>query len=391
MKISNKIHDYIWAMSKEAFSSLLRFDDEIITSRFGGLSTIVSEGIGFVNVYGNIYPKENFMTYFGEGTALSTLEKDIIELKEKANVKAIVFSFDTNGGIVNGVADTAALIRSISKPTFAFVQTALSAGAWLAASTNKVVSTPTGLHGSIGVRLSVLKEDGESDIIEVVSEQSENKNLDPKSKAGKAELQYIANDLADTFISQMATYRSVSKNKVLNDFGKGGVVTAKDALKNKMIDSIETWPAFIDGLKNSVQTRKGFFAMNKEQETNVSAESQTIDVSALVNKERDRIRSIEGLADMFKNSPQSVQVKVKEEIDRLKFDENQTRETVSCSLLGISAKAQADFLANEQKERKETTDVVTTLAQKDTNDTSGSKPDLGNMLIQARKDRLNVN
>lgn len=85
-------------------------------------------------------------------------------LKSAANdsqIKNIMPMFDSPGGSVNGIAETADLIAQISKTKncFAFINgMCCSAAYWLASQCDQIFSTPSAQVGSIGVYLAILDE-----------------------------------------------------------------------------------------------------------------------------------------------------------------------------------------------------------------------------------------
>jgi ClpP class serine protease len=387
------ISDYQWAMSREHFDTLCSQHNknaigQIVTERYKGLSTTILNGIGYIHVYGTILPRENFMTYFGYGTDIESLKNDLITLRDNPQVRAIVLNIDSSGGVLSGVADFAALVRSVIKPTYSFAQKALSAAYWIAASTNKIILTPTGVAGSIGVILSLVKN-SDSNVIDIVSSQSENKNIDPTSDVGKAQLQKLVDDQANVFVTTMASYRNTTVEKVLSDFGRGAVFAADEAKNRGMVDNVQPLPAFLSSLET--QNNRRVFAMADQNEKTVA---NAVDVTAEVTKEVSRIKEIESLNEMFTSHSSSVREKIRNEIDRLKYDKSYTKATVSEHLLKVVAESQKEFFAAETADRKDSL----TLSKETTPPTmpvpktleSDAKPkvDLGEALIKARKQRI---
>ena len=387
------ISDFQWAMSNEYFDALCaqynRNPGQIVNERYKGLSTTILNGIGYIHVYGTILPRETFMTYFGYGTAIESMTNDIVALRNDDQVKAIVLNIDSPGGVLSGVADFAALVKSIDKPVYAFAQKALSAAYWIAASTDKIILTPTGVSGSIGVILSVIKQTGDSNVIDIVSSQSENKNIDPTSDAGKAQLQKLVDDHANVFVSTMAEYRNTTIEKVLSDFGRGAVFAADESKNRGMVDRVQPLPAFLSSLET--QTNRRVFAMADQSEKTVA---NAVDVTAEVAKEVSRIQAIESLNEMFTGYSANVREKIRNEIDRLKYDKSYTKATVSEHLLKVVAESQKEFFAAETADRKDSltlskeTTPPTMAVPKASESEAKPKVDLGAALIKARKQRI---
>jgi len=386
------ISDYQWAMSREHFDTLCsqynkNGTGQIVNERYKGLSTTILNGIGYIHVYGTILPRENFMTYFGYGTDIENLKNDLITLRDNPQVKAIVLNIDSSGGVLSGVADFAALVKSVTKPTYSFAQKALSAAYWIAASTNKIILTPTGVAGSIGVILSLVKN-SDSNVIDIVSSQSENKNIDPTSDVGKAQLQKLVDDQANVFVTTMASYRNTTVEKVLSDFGRGMVFAADESKNRGMVDLVQPLPAFLSSLET--QNNRRLFAMSDQKEKTVAT---AVDATVAVEEELSRIKAIEGLSSMFSAYPSNVREKITDEINRLKYDKDQTRATVSEHLLKVVAESQKELFTAETKDREESLSLskqTTPPKMPDSKIENKDKPkvDLGEALLKARKQRL---
>jgi len=165
-----------------------------------------------------------------------------------------VLNFDTGGGEATGIGELAEQIRMCNKHTIAYVDgMSASAGYWLASACDKIVAHETAYVGSIGVVFAFLdttklQENMGVEQIEIVSTLSPKKRIDPKSDDGRAEIQTLADDLAEIFVSNVAKYRSTTADVVKKEFGQGGLLIASKALEANMIDKISTFEALIEDL-----------------------------------------------------------------------------------------------------------------------------------------------
>jgi protease-4 len=85
----------------------------------------------------------------------------ILKLIEKADkditVKAIIFEINSPGGSVVASKEIASAIKSVHKPTVAWIREVGASGAfWIATAANKVVADPASITGSIGVSASYI-------------------------------------------------------------------------------------------------------------------------------------------------------------------------------------------------------------------------------------------
>lgn len=83
------------------------------------------------------------------------LLEELEEADRDANISAIVLHLDTPGGTVNGTPEHAARIAALTKPLLVWTEEQLcSAGYWLAASADAIMSYPSAMVGSIGCVLA---------------------------------------------------------------------------------------------------------------------------------------------------------------------------------------------------------------------------------------------
>lgn len=121
-----------------------------------GLPYRVSEGIGIVSVVGSLV---NRGAWIGANSGLVSYEGVKYQLQSAAadpNVSAIVLDLESPGGEAVGAFEMAAAVRQVakSKPVVAVVNgMAASAAYAIASGATRIVTTETGVSGSIGVVL----------------------------------------------------------------------------------------------------------------------------------------------------------------------------------------------------------------------------------------------
>ena len=171
-------------------------------------------------------------------------------------MRAILLTFDSPGGQVNGVAELAAAIRATGarKPVEAYVSNdANSAAYWLASAAQRITVADTATLGSIGVRMG-LTDTSEQDArrgikrIEFISSQSPDKVPDLATSEGKAKVQKIVDDLADVFVGAVAENRGVAKETVINRYGRGGIEIGAQAVKLGMADALGSFEGTLERL-----------------------------------------------------------------------------------------------------------------------------------------------
>jgi len=201
-----------------------------------------------IDVVGPIFHYENFFTMLGIGVATTALTKHLDAAIDDPDVSRIILSFDSPGGQVAGINQLSIKIKEANekKPVIAYVHGSAASGAyWLASAASEIVADATSMVGSIGVVVTYRKKD--NDDIEIVSTVSPKKRPNPETKEGRDEILKVLDSIADVFVETVAQNRNVTKEYVLENFGKGGILVGKAALDVGMIDKIDTFENVIKG------------------------------------------------------------------------------------------------------------------------------------------------
>lgn len=203
-----------------------------------------------IPVRGPIFRYANLFTEISGATSLEVLAKDFGAALDDRSVEHIVLSMDSPGGQATGIAEFASLIWEASKPVTAYVgDMAASAAYWIAAAADRIVASPTAMLGSIGV-VGTYRPERDAPI-KIISTQSPLKQADPSTEAGRAEMQRVIDELADVFIDTVAGYRGASRDQVLADFGRGGLLVGAKAVSAGMADEIGSLESLIAGISGT--------------------------------------------------------------------------------------------------------------------------------------------
>ncbi|MGL5093662.1 MAG: S49 family peptidase [Aeromonas sobria] len=244
------------------------------------------DGIAIIPVSGVISRYAGMFEAICGGTSTQTLALSIQAALDDPACRGILLAVDTPGGEANGIHELAEMIYAArgKKPIKAYVSgTGASAGYWIAAAADEIIMDATAMVGSIGTVQSFRfrKEKDESvETLELVSSQSPDKRLDPRSDAGKAKYQASLDQLSDVFIDCVAKYRGVKRAKVLSDFGQGWCLIGADAVKAGMADKLGSYESTINEMKKG---RSSMTITAKTEETTIAAKAtiaQAISMSA---------------------------------------------------------------------------------------------------------------
>lgn len=252
------IRSQTWAIQQESLQLLREIaarehvpDFEAVLAKQGQALDHADEvqvregGVAVVDVRGPIFRYASFFTRISAAMSIEQAALDLRAAQDDPRVRSIVLNVDSPGGDVNGVSEFAQMVRDSRKTVTAYVGgTAASAGYWIASAASRIVASNTAVLGSIGVVASFYMDDDES-LVEIVSSQSPDKRVDPRSDSGRQKVQSRVDDLADVFISTVASYRRVSRDKVLADFGRGGVLIGAKAIAAGMGDAVGSLESLI--------------------------------------------------------------------------------------------------------------------------------------------------
>jgi ClpP class serine protease len=258
--VTGKAADWIlgqpWAITEEALGVILSIAEranespEAVEARLGRPldnthETTVRDGVALIPVVGPISRHADLFSRISGATAIETLARDFRTALDDRSVRAIVLNMDSPGGTVSGVSEFAGHVLAArgTKPIVAYVGSqAASAAYWIASAADRVVADSTATLGSIGVVMGIRKpadaKAGQARTVEFVSSQSPRKRPDPDTEAGRAQVQAVADDLADVFVDAVAAHRGVARAAVLEDFGRGGVLVGSKAVDAGMADGL---------------------------------------------------------------------------------------------------------------------------------------------------------
>lgn len=245
-----------WLITQESLETILAIanrmgDPEALQTHLGkrleNTRTVqMVDGVAVIPIAGPIFRYANLFTEISGATSTEILARDIRVAADNPYVRGIVYEHNSPGGEATGINELAGVIAEVSKKKRSVAYaggTMASASYWLGAAAGEIVVDATAVIGSIGVVMSytdTTARDAKSDVrrVEIVSSASPNKRVDPNSDAGRTQIQTLVDSLADVFVGAVAKYRRTTPEKVVSDFGGGGVLVGQAAVKAGMADRI---------------------------------------------------------------------------------------------------------------------------------------------------------
>jgi signal peptide peptidase SppA len=217
-------------------------DDESSASSLNG-------PIAHVRVFGFISARPSLSSLFFGGTSLAGLREQLARAVDAPRVRSILLEIDSPGGSVYGVHETWHAIKQADqrKPvTAAIAGLGASAAYWLASAARRIVVTPSGDVGSIGVY--GIHEDSTQfwaakGIVHTIVSAGKNKieglDLVPMNDETRARMQRLVDQKYSQFVGDVAVGRHATSDAVRSGYGEGSVMCASDALDARLVDAIE--------------------------------------------------------------------------------------------------------------------------------------------------------
>lgn len=183
--------------------------------------------VGVVKIEGNLIKGEAnaIYQYFGL-QGYDNIKAALVEAVMDKDAESIMLYVDSGGGSVAGVRDTAQFIKTVGKvkPIYAYSEFAASAAYWLASASDHIITSETGINGSIGVlriHTEYSKADEQEGATTTVLRAGKYKALlnphEPLSEEAKAQAESMLEDLYAMFVTDVAenlgtTYTNVDRN-----------------------------------------------------------------------------------------------------------------------------------------------------------------------------------
>jgi len=238
------------ASGKEATAEEIR---SAVESQHG--ETPQAPSVAVIPVYGPIAQRMGMFDDICGGASCEAITNSLRAALADDSVSSIVLDIDSPGGTVTGVPELAAEIFAArgKKPIIAVANgMAASAAYWIASAADKLVVTPSGEVGSIGVYTmhqdisQMLKNEGvKVTFIQAGEHKTDGNPYEPLSDEAQADMQDGVDKFYDMFTRGVAKGRGVSLAAVLSDFGQGRMLLAEDAVAAGMADEINSLGAVL--------------------------------------------------------------------------------------------------------------------------------------------------
>ncbi len=207
---------------------------------------LTPEGVATITVTGSLVNRGAWVGSQSGATSYEGIKHQVLTAAADPKVRAILLDIESPGGEAVGAFEAASVIQQVSKDktTVALVNgMAASAAYALASGAGKIITTPTGLSGSIGVVMVHADHSRALDaqgitptFIYAGARKVDGNPLEPLSAIAREDLQADVDRFYSLFVKTVADGRGISQKRVKDTEAR--VYMGRDAVKAGLADNI---------------------------------------------------------------------------------------------------------------------------------------------------------
>jgi signal peptide peptidase SppA len=224
----------------------------------------VNGSMATMPVYGKMFPRANMMTRLSGGTSTRKLGRAIDEVEEREDIDQVMMVFDSPGGSIQGLTNTARKIRNMETDTVAFAEGLMASAAYFVGSAaDRVVASPDSMIGAIGSvakivsRAGKLEEEGyDVEVIRSAEKKAKPNPSEPIDEDSVKEVQKLVDAAHEQFVRQVATNLDLSEETVSNTMADGSVINGSEAEGTNFVDDVATIDEVMDEFEGSVESEE---------------------------------------------------------------------------------------------------------------------------------------
>lgn len=224
--------------------------------------------IGVIEISGELVSQDVSPSLFYEGVKGSeTIADEIGSADERRDVKAVLILIDSPGGTVVASRQVYEAVHGLEKPSVAYINEFAASGAYyVAAGTDRIVSNPDAITGSIGSKMQFTEMSGlfgKLGINETVVKTGAMKDIGSPAREmtpeERASLQELVNESFVQFVGDVKMSRGSRLNQA--EFEKmldGRIISGRKAERIGMVDELGNKKAAISAaarLANMTDTK----------------------------------------------------------------------------------------------------------------------------------------
>ena len=230
--------------------------------------SVTPSGIAILPAVGVVGKRMNLLTRVSGGVSTELLGKQILEAMDDRAVSGLLLEIDSPGGTVDGTQELARLIYDNRgrKPIWAFSDGMIASAAyWIASAADRIyISGDTNRVGSIGVvarHIDISKAEEMRGVKTTEITAGRYKRIDsmyaPLSEEGRATIQDEVDYIYSVFVHDVAMFRGVSVDTVLDERADGRLFLGQQAVEAGLVDGAMSREAVLDAMARTIAEGRG--------------------------------------------------------------------------------------------------------------------------------------
>jgi len=221
----------------------------------------VNGSMATMPVYGKMFPRANMMTRLSGGVSTRKLGRAIDEVEEREDIDKLMMVFDSPGGSIQGLTNTASKVRNMETETVAFAEGLMASAAYFVGSAaDRVVASPDSMVGAIGSVAKIVSRAGKLEdegydvkVIRSAEKKAKPNPSEPIDEDSVKEVQKLVNAAHEQFVRQVAINLDLSEETVSNTMADGSVINGSEAEGTNFVDDVATIDEVMDEFEGSVE------------------------------------------------------------------------------------------------------------------------------------------
>lgn len=221
----------------------------------------VNGSMATMPVYGKMFPRANMMTRLSGGVSTRKLGRAIDEVEKREDIDKVMMVFDSPGGSIQGLTNTANKIRNMETETVAFAEGLMASAAYFVGSAaDRVVASPDSMVGAIGSVAKIVSRAGKLEdegydvkVIRSAEKKAKPNPSEPIDEDSVKEVQKLVNAAHEQFVRQVAINLDLSEETVSNTMADGSVINGSEAEGTNFVDDVATIDEVMDEFEGSVE------------------------------------------------------------------------------------------------------------------------------------------
>lgn len=222
-----------------------------------------TQGVAVIPIRGTLAHHAGGMREASGGASYESVVSQLDAALAAPEAGAVLLDIDSPGGVVNGLPEAAARIRSArggDKPVWAIANSGMASAAyWLGAQADRLIATPSAEVGSVGVWAghedisAALEMEGRKvTLVQAGARKTDGNPFQPLSEAALADMQAKVDAFEAMFVEDLARGRGMSADAVRKGFGEGAMFLADEAKARGMVDDVMTFEDALSALSAEI-------------------------------------------------------------------------------------------------------------------------------------------